>query len=94
MYFLEIFLGIAVISIPVMLLVKPFVLRHKAARGEHVHIHGAEEGAEFNFGDAMVSLFKKYVYLFVIFRYTREFTQSSSLLVVFRIPHLICVYGR
>uniref|UniRef100_A0A914EDI9 V-type proton ATPase subunit a n=1 Tax=Acrobeloides nanus TaxID=290746 RepID=A0A914EDI9_9BILA len=50
----KIFLGIAVISIPVMLLVKPFVLRYKNARGEHVHIHGAEEDAEFNFGDAMV----------------------------------------
>uniref|UniRef100_A0A914BYS9 V-type proton ATPase subunit a n=1 Tax=Acrobeloides nanus TaxID=290746 RepID=A0A914BYS9_9BILA len=50
----KIFLFIAVISIPVMLFVKPFVLRYKHARGEHVHVHGAEEGAEFNFGDAMV----------------------------------------
>lgn len=31
---LEIFLVVAVISIPVMLFVKPFVLRYKAARGE------------------------------------------------------------
>ncbi|VDD92285.1 unnamed protein product [Enterobius vermicularis] len=52
-----IFLIIAVISIPVMLLVKPILLKIQAARGKHVGGHGhggGGEGEEFNFGDVLV----------------------------------------
>ena len=42
-----------------MLLVKPFVLRYKHARGEHVHVHGAEEGAEVS-EIVKIIIFKKF----------------------------------
>lgn len=41
-----IFLIIAVISIPVMLLVKPILLKIQAARGKHVGGHGHGGGGE------------------------------------------------
>jgi V-type H+-transporting ATPase subunit a len=48
------FILVAVLCIPTMLLVKPIVQWRRAKAGEHVHIHGGEEDAEFTFGDAMV----------------------------------------
>jgi len=48
----KIFLFVAVLAIPVMLLVKPFVLRSRHNRGIHVEVHG--DSHEFNFGDVIV----------------------------------------
>jgi len=51
----KLFLLVAVLSIPVMLLVKPILLWRKAKRGEHVATHGGHGGdGEFNFSDVMV----------------------------------------
>ncbi|CAB3404697.1 unnamed protein product [Caenorhabditis bovis] len=50
-----ILLLIAVISVPIMLLVKPFYYRWRHSRGLHVDLgHGSEEHGEFVFGDVMV----------------------------------------
>nr|CBI70492.1 vacuolar ATPase a subunit [Haemonchus contortus] len=48
---------LAVVSIPVMLLVKPFYVRSLAKRGLPIpggHGHGGDESEEFSFGDVMV----------------------------------------
>uniref|UniRef100_A0A9J2Q1U1 V-type proton ATPase subunit a n=1 Tax=Ascaris lumbricoides TaxID=6252 RepID=A0A9J2Q1U1_ASCLU len=53
----EVFLIVAVVSIPVMLLVKPIILKIQASRGLNPasHGHGGDgEDEEFRFGDAMV----------------------------------------
>ncbi|CAD5215997.1 unnamed protein product [Bursaphelenchus xylophilus] len=49
-----VFLVIAVLCIPVMLFVKPFLLLRKVKRGEKVHVHSDDGHGEFNFGDVMV----------------------------------------
>lgn len=50
-----ILLLIAVVSVPVMLLVKPFYIRWRHSRGLHIDLgHGPDEHGEFNFGDIMV----------------------------------------
>ncbi|CAD5211855.1 unnamed protein product [Bursaphelenchus okinawaensis] len=52
----SVFLVIAVICIPIMLFVKPFLLRRKVQNGEKVVAHhgGGDDHGEFNFGDVMV----------------------------------------
>uniref|UniRef100_A0A0N5AQS7 V-type proton ATPase subunit a n=1 Tax=Syphacia muris TaxID=451379 RepID=A0A0N5AQS7_9BILA len=49
-----ILLVLAVVSIPVMLLVKPIILKIRASRGQPVKTHGGGESEEFSFGDTMV----------------------------------------
>ncbi|GMR54477.1 hypothetical protein PMAYCL1PPCAC_24672, partial [Pristionchus mayeri] len=50
----KVLLGLAIISIPIMLFVKPFYMRWRHSRGLPVgHSHGTE-GEEFSFGDVMV----------------------------------------
>ncbi|GMS92530.1 hypothetical protein PENTCL1PPCAC_14705, partial [Pristionchus entomophagus] len=51
----KVLLAVAVVSIPLMLLVKPFYVKWRHSRGLPVggHSHGAEDG-EFSFGDVMV----------------------------------------
>ena len=50
-----ILLLIAVISVPVMLLVKPFYIRWRHGRGLPIDLgHGPDDHGEFNFGDIMV----------------------------------------
>jgi V-type H+-transporting ATPase subunit a len=52
-----VFIVIAVLCIPTMLLVKPIWLCMKARRGEHVDTyHGGDEGGEFDFGDSRLLL--------------------------------------
>ncbi|KHN82106.1 putative V-type proton ATPase subunit [Toxocara canis] len=52
----QIFLILAVVSVPVMLLVKPIILCVQSSRGKHIPSagHGGDEGEEFSFGDTMV----------------------------------------
>ncbi|KAI6184450.1 V-type proton ATPase subunit a [Aphelenchoides bicaudatus] len=49
-----VFIVVAVLCIPVMLLVKPIILCIRARRGEHVESHGEGGSGEFDFGDTMV----------------------------------------
>uniref|UniRef100_A0A7E4ZT50 V-type proton ATPase subunit a n=1 Tax=Panagrellus redivivus TaxID=6233 RepID=A0A7E4ZT50_PANRE len=50
----KIFLLVAVLCIPIMLLVKPFYQRALVARGQHVEFHSDSGHGEFNFADVMV----------------------------------------
>uniref|UniRef100_A0A914XXB9 V-type proton ATPase subunit a n=1 Tax=Panagrolaimus superbus TaxID=310955 RepID=A0A914XXB9_9BILA len=50
-----VFLLVAVLSIPVMLFVKPLLQKWKVSKGQHVEVHSDDGShAEFNFGDVMV----------------------------------------
>jgi hypothetical protein len=88
---------VAVLSIPVMLLVKPFILRYRASHGMHVASHGhGDDGGEV-IGEKFV---KKRLYSSLIFSSIsatpwsiKRFIRSNLHSAAFRIPHPICDYG-